>query len=383
MTARPGFGAKASGILPAKRRLSADEKGLLISFAALLAMGLIVLYAASFYNAQDQGNPLSEVLSQLMGVGVGAVGMALVLRVDYRVLQNSAVCLGLVALSLLLLVLVAIPGVGKSVNGSRRWLSLGFVGFQPSELAKYSMVAYMARALAARRRDLQRLFRGLAPLFLVPGAMFLLILQQPNLSTAGSIVIVAALMVMLAGAKWSHLSLIGACGAAVGAFYALSEEYRRERLMSFRDPWKYLSDEGYQLAQSLLAFGSGGLFGMGLGRGRQKYAFLPYPESDFIFAVVGEDMGLAGCLLILGLFVAFEFFAFRIALRCPDRFGSLLAGGIACMIGVQCVLNVAVVIGLIPTTGLPLPFFSAGGTSVSIVMCAVAALLNVARRSGA
>ena len=133
MTARPGFGAKASGILPAKRRLSADEKGLLISFAALLAMGLIVLYAASFYNAQDQGNPLSEVLSQLMGVGVGAVGMALVLRVDYRVLQNSAVCLGLVALSLLLLVLVAIPGVGKSVNGSRRWLSLGFVGFQPSD----------------------------------------------------------------------------------------------------------------------------------------------------------------------------------------------------------------------------------------------------------
>ena len=383
MTARPGFGAKASGILPAKRRLSADEKGLLISFAALLAMGLIVLYAASFYNAQDQGNPLSEVLSQLMGVGVGAVGMALVLRVDYRVLQNSAVCLGLVALSLLLLVLVAIPGVGKSVNGSRRWLSLGFVGFQPSELAKYSMVAYMARALAARRRDLQRLFRGLAPLFLVPGAMFLLILQQPNLSTAGSIVIVAALMVMLAGAKWSHLSLIGACGAAVGAFYALSEEYRRERLMSFRDPWKYLSDEGYQLAQSLLAFGSGGLFGMGLGRGRQKYAFLPYPESDFIFAVVGEDMGLVGCLLILGLFVAVEVFAFRIALRCPDRFGSLLAGGIACMIGVQCVLNVAVVIGLIPTTGLPLPFFSAGGTSVSIVMCAVAVLLNVARRSGA
>ncbi len=383
MTLRPGFGAKALGISPAKKRLSVDEKGLLISFIALLVMGLVVLYAASYYNAQDKGNPLSDVLSQLLGVGVGAVGMVLVLRVDYRVLQNSAVCLGLVALSLLLLVLVAIPGVGRSINGSRRWLNLGFVGFQPSELAKYSMVAYMARALAARRRDLRRLFRGLLPLFLVPGAMFLLILQQPNLSTAGSIVIVAALMVMLAGAKWSHLSFIGVCGAAVGAFYALSEEYRRERLMSFRDPWKYLSDEGYQLAQSLLAFGSGGWFGMGLGRGRQKYAFLPYPESDFIFAVVGEDMGLAGCLLILGLFVAFEFFAFRIALRCPDRFGALLAGGIACMIGVQCVLNVAVVIGLIPTTGLPLPFFSAGGTSISILMCAVAVLLNVSRRSGA
>ena len=178
MTLRPEFGAKALGISPAKKRLSVDEKGLLISFIALLVMGLVVLYAASYYNAQDKGNPLSDVLSQLLGVGVGAVGMVLVLRVDYRVLQNSAVCLGLVALSLLLLVLVAIPGVGRSINGSRRWLNLGFVGFQPSELAKYSMVAYMARALAARRRDLRRLFRGLLPLFLVPGAMFLLILQQ-------------------------------------------------------------------------------------------------------------------------------------------------------------------------------------------------------------
>lgn len=381
MIARPVFGAKAP-VKPAKKRLSADEKGLLASFLALLVMGLIVLYAASYYNAQDKGNPLSDVLSQLMGIGVGAVGMVLILRLDYRILQNSAVCLALVAVSLVTLTLVAIPGIGKSINGSRRWLSLGFVGFQPSELAKYSTVIYMARALAAKRRDLSRLFKGLLPLFLVPGLMFLLILQQPNLSTAGSIVIVAALMVMLAGARWRHLSLVGLCGAAVGVFYALSEEYRRERLMSFRDPWKYISDEGYQLAQSLLAFGSGGLFGMGLGRGRQKYAFLPYPESDFIFAVVGEDMGLFGCLFVLALFVAFEFFAFRIALRCPDRFGALLAGGIAGMIGVQCILNVAVVVGLIPTTGLPLPFFSAGGTSVSIVMCAVAILLNVARRGG-
>lgn len=147
--------------------------------------------------------------------------------------------------------------------------------------------------------------------------------------------------------------------------------------MSFRNPFDYMTDEGYQLSQSLLAFGSGGLFGMGLGLGRQKYAFLPYPESDFIFAVVGEDLGLVGCLSVMTLFGAFLFFGFRIALRCQDRFGSLLAGGITAMIGVQCVLNIAVVIGLIPTTGLPLPFFSAGGTSVSIVMGAVGVLLNI------
>ena len=142
-----------------------------------------------------------------------------------------------------------------------------------------------------------------------------------------------------------------------------------------------MTNEGYQLSQSLLAFGSGGLFGMGLGRGRQKYAFLPYPESDFIFAVVGEDMGLLGCLAVLGLFLAFVYFGLRVAMRCPDRFGCLLAAGITCMIGVQALLNVAVVIGVIPTTGQPLPFFSAGGTSISIVMCAVAVLLNISARA--
>ena len=207
--------------------------------------------------------------------------------------------------------------------------------------------------------------------------MFLLILLQPNLSTAGSILIVSAVMVMLAGARWKHLGMVGAAGLALGTFYALSEDYRRARLFSFTHPFDFLTNEGYQLSQSLLAFGSGGLFGMGLGLGRQKYAFLPYPESDFIFAVVGEDLGLIGCLSVLALFAAFVFFGLRVAIRCEDRFGSLLAGGITCMIGVQCVLNVAVVIGLMPTTGLPLPFFSAGGTSISILMSAVAVLMNI------
>ena len=374
----PVRGAKEAHAAPREtRRLRDIDRGLATSFILLLLLGLTVLYAASFYNAQDRGNALSEVYSQLTGIGVGAVGMAFLLKIDYRILRRPWLCGGLIALSFALLVLVAIPGIGKMLNGSRRWLRFGPVSFQPSELAKYSMILYLARALSQRDRDVTRLFTGLAPLFVLPGAMFLLILMQPNLSTAGSILIVTAVMVMIAGARWLHLGMIGAAGLALGAFYALSEDYRRARLMSFRNPFAYMTNEGYQLSQSLIAFGSGGLFGMGLGMGRQKYAFLPYPESDFIFAVVGEDLGYVGCVAILCAFAAFIFFGLRVAIRCPDRFGSMLAGGITCMIGVQCVLNVAVVIGMMPTTGLPLPFFSSGGTSISILMCAVAILMNI------
>ena len=378
MTFRRANGAKAAAA-PRKRSglLRSVDRGLLITFAALLLSGLIVLYAASFYNAQDGGSPLSEVYSQLTGIAAGALLMLALLRVDYRALARPKVATTLLLASVALLVLVAVPGVGRMVNGSRRWLRLGPLSFQPSEMAKYAVILHLARLLSRRNFDVTKLFRGLVPAFLFPGIAFLLILLQPNLSTAGSILIVSAVMVMVAGARWTHLGMTGAAGFALAAYYAMSEDYRRARLMSFRDPFAYLSDEGYQLSQSLLAFGSGGLFGMGLGKGRQKYAFLPYPESDFIFAVVGEDMGLVGCVAILALFMAFEFFGLRVAIRCRDRFGSLLAGGIAAMIGVQTVLNVAVVIGLMPTTGLPLPFFSSGGTSVSILMGATAILMNI------
>ncbi len=381
MTNLPLPGARdRARVRPEIRREEKVDRGLLTVFVLLLAVGLLVLYAASYYNAQDRdGSPWAEVISQLMGMGLGAAGMAVLLRVDYRLLQKPIVSSSLICLSLLLLVLVAIPGVGRLVNGSRRWLRLGPVSFQPSELAKYSAILFMARLLSQPRRDVRRLFSGLVPVFIMPGLMFVLILLQPNLSTAGSIVIVSGCMALLAGARWLHLGLAGCAGLALGAFYAWSEPYRRARLMSFRDPFAMLSNEGYQLAQSLMAFGSGGLFGMGLGRGRQKYAFLPYPESDFIFAVVGEDLGLVGCVAVLALFFLFVFFGLRIAIRCPDRFGSLLAGGITCMVGVQTVMNVAVVTGMMPTTGQPLPFFSAGGTSIAVLMCAVAVLLNISK----
>jgi cell division protein FtsW len=186
-------------------------------------------------------------------------------------------------------------------------------------------------------------------------------------------------MIFIAGAKYLHLGILTIMGAGVGYFYAFSEEYRARRMTSFLDPFRYMSDEGYQLSQSLIAFGSGGLFGMGLGQGRQKMAYLPYPESDFIFAVVGEDFGLIGCIVIVALYLAFIFAGMRIALNCQDKFGTMLASGITMMIGIQAFLNMGVVIGILPTTGLPLPFFSAGGTSIMIFMAAIGILLNISR----
>lgn len=355
------------------------DVSVVVCMVLLLLFGLVVLFSATYYSAQDSGDALAAVKKQLFGIGLGAAACFLVSRIDYHIFARPQIILTMLVASAVLLVLVLVPGIGVYVNGSRRWLNLGGLSFQPSEFAKFTMVAFMASALTKRGDKVQNLVTGIAPLLVVPGIMFLLILEQPNLSTGGSILIVAVLMLLIAGARWRHLALLGAGGACVGAAYAWSAEYRRERLLSFRDPFAKMSDEGYQLSQSLIAFGSGGLFGQGLGAGRQKFAYLPYPESDFIFAIVGEDFGLVGCAAVIALFAAFVFAGVRVALTCPDRFGCLLAAGVTTMIGMQAFINIGVVIGILPTTGLPLPFFSAGGTSISIIMAAVGVLLSVSR----
>ena len=362
-----------------KKKLRPVDKTLLAIMIVLMLTGFLTLFSATYYKAVDSGDPLSEVKKQLFGAAVGAAAMCFTTRMPYQFWGKRRVVTIGVALSLALLALVAIPGIGVYINGSRRWLSLGGVSFQPGEFAKYAAVLFMAMALTARGRRIEKFWKGILPVLAVPGVMFLLILQQPNLSTAGTIIIVSVLMVMLAGAKWKHMLALGAGGLALGAYYAWSEEYRRERLLSFMNPFAKMSDEGYQLSQSLIAFGSGGLFGMGLGQGRQKYAYLPYPESDFIFAIVGEDFGLAGCLVVILLFIAFLLAGMRIAMTCDDKFGCLLAAGITGMISVQAFINMGVVVGVLPTTGLPLPFFSAGGTSLSITMAAVGIVLNISR----
>jgi len=362
-----------------KKRRSGVDHMLLALLALLLMGGLLTLFSATYYKAVQQGDALLEVKRQLIGIGLGGVLMLITSRIPYAFWRDSRVVVGALAASYVLLILVIIPGIGVYLNGSRRWLNIAGMSFQPSEVAKIASVLYLASTLSYRLKQVEHFWKGIVPLLVVPGIMFLLILEQPNLSTAGSIVIVAVLMMLLAGAKWGHLTFMGVAGLCVGAVYAWIEPYRRERLLSFRDPFAQMSDEGYQLAQSLIAIGSGGLFGRGLGRGRQKFSFLPYPESDFIFAIVGEDFGLFGCTLVILLFVAFAFAGMRIAVSCPDRYGCLLAAGLTAMITVQAILNIAVVIGVMPTTGLPLPFFSAGGTSVSLLMAATGIILSVSR----
>ncbi len=364
------------------RKRNPVDGTLVVLLIMLLSAGLLVLFSATYYTAQDKGSPLTEVYRQLVGVGLGTAACIVTSRIPYRFWrQGWVVATGLV-LSAVLLVLVIIPGVGVYINGSRRWLVLAGVSFQPSELAKFAIVLYMATVLSRAGHRVKFLWKGLVPILVVPGIAFLLILEQPNLSTAGSIMIVALILIIMAGAKWRHILLMLVGGVCVGGYYAWSEPYRRRRLMSFMNPFAMMSDEGYQLSQSLIAFGSGGIFGMGLGQGRQKYAYLPYPESDFIFAIVGEDFGLLGCCAVIALFVALMVAGFRIAVRCRDTFGALLAAGITASITVQAFLNMGVVIGILPTTGLPLPFFSAGGTSVSITMAAMGVLMNISRTAG-
>ncbi len=364
-----------------RRRNPVD--GMLVTVLVLLLLaGLLVLFSATYYTAKDSGHPMGEVFKQLIGVALGTAACVVTSRIPYRFWRQGWVVITALAVSAVLLVLVIIPGVGVYINGSRRWLSLGGLSFQPSELAKFAIVLYMATVLSYAGPRVKRLFTGIAPMLIVPGVTFLLILEQPNLSTAGSIMIVSLILILMAGAKWRHILLMIVCGVGVGGFYAWSEPYRRRRLLSFRNPFAMMSDEGYQLSQSLIAFGSGGVFGMGLGQGRQKYAYLPYPESDFIFAIVGEDFGLVGCIAVIALFVALMIAGFRVAVTCRDKFGALLAAGITASITVQAFLNMGVVVGILPTTGLPLPFFSAGGTSVSITMAAMGILMNISRNAG-
>ncbi|MBQ3156046.1 MAG: putative lipid II flippase FtsW [Clostridia bacterium] len=352
----------------------------MIIMILLLSAGLLVLFSATYFSAAQQ--PLSEVLRQLIGIALGTAACIVTSRIPYRFWRQSAVVTAGLILSAILLILVIIPGIGVYVNGSRRWLNLGGMSFQPSELAKFAIVLYMATVLSYAGPRIKRLWTGIVPVLIVPGITFLLILEQPNLSTAGSIMIVSLILIVMAGAKWRHILLMLAGGLTVGAYYAWSEPYRRRRLLSFTNPFAMMHDEGYQLSQSLIAFGSGGVFGMGLGQGRQKYAYLPYPESDFIFAIVGEDFGLLGCLIVIALFVALMIAGYRVAIACRDKFGALLAAGITSSITVQAFLNMGVVVGILPTTGLPLPFFSSGGTSISITMAAMGVLLNISRTAG-
>jgi cell division protein FtsW len=309
-------------------------------------------------------------------IGLGAFVFAA--RTDYRIWRRLAPWLVVVALALCALVLV--PGIGLYVDGSRRWLGAGTFRMQPSELAKLALLIASAEVLV-RRADRIRDPRAWRPVLVLLGAFGVLIVKEPDLDSTLVLALIAFAMLVVGGARVNDLGKLAAAGAAGAVILAYAAPYRRARLLAFLHPWQDTTNTGYQISQSLMALGSGGIDGVGLGAGRAKWSFLPNAHTDFIFAIIGEEVGLIGCLLVLGLFAGLGLVGFQIARRAPDRFGMLVAAGITAWIVGQAVINLGAVVALLPVSGITLPFLSAGGSSLVITMLAAGILANIARQS--
>ena len=360
-----------------KRKIIDFDISLGLVAIILSAVGLVFIYSASSYSAEVQlGDSFHYVKTQGVALFVGVLFMVGMTFVDLRKVKKVALPIYIV--SLVLLALVFVPVLGVESYGAKRWLNLGFFTIQPSEYAKFGMVIMLAKVMADKGADT---FPKLMLLFLIGGAVALLLILEPNMSITICVVLVLVLMIFVGGAKLKHLIAIGLHVLAAGVALIFSEPYRIRRLLAFVDPWASPLDEGYQLIQSYYALGSGGLFGVGIGNSRQKYLFLPFAESDFILSVIGEEIGFVGILLVVALFLFIVVKGWMVAVRAKDRFSSYLATGITAVLAVQTALNIAVVCGAIPPTGLPLPFVSAGGSSLVAYLMAIGLLMNVSRQS--
>lgn len=350
---------------------------LFICTLALLGIGLVMVFSSSAVTSNIRYDDAYYFFKrQLYWMVLGIMAMLVLMRINYAKLKSAAI--PLMVFSLICLILVITP-LGIEVNESKRWLGVGFLHFSPSELAKLGMIMFLARTLDQNLSSVRSFSKGVLPHLLLVAVVAGLIMLQPDLGTAFALAATVYFMLLSAGAKWSHLGGVFMSGiAAIVAAIAIAP-YRLERMVAFLDPWKYASDEGYQTIQSLYALGSGGLFGMGLGRSRQKFFYLPEQHTDFIFAILGEELGFAGACLVLLLFLLFAWRGFRIAIKAPDTFGSLLAAGITLMIVFQALVNIAVVAGALPVTGITLPFISYGGSSLLFTLCGVGLLLNISR----
>jgi cell division protein FtsW len=345
----------------------------------LNVIGLVmVLSASSVESLREYGSSWFFFERQIAWVAAGAGMFIIGVRFDHRRLRAIAVPLLLVAVSLLLLVLV--PGLGVTVYGSRRWLGSGAVRFQPSELAKLALAVFIAHLLT-RHAELKRAEFSPYPALVALGVVIALVMGEPDMGTALVMALMVGAMLFIAGAPLKTMATIGGGGAALAFLIGIVAPYRRARLMSFMHPFSDHSNSGYQVVQSLVGVASGGLFGVGLGASRAKWGFLPNAHTDFIFAIIGEELGLLGTLLVVGLFAALTFLGVRTAIRSNDMFSKLLAAGITTWIAGQAVVNIGAVIGLLPVTGVPLPFVSFGGSALLFSMCATGVLVNIASRN--
>lgn len=352
----------------------------IIGVVALLNLvGLVmVLSASSVESLREYGSSWFFFQRQLAWVGAG-VGMFLIgLRLDHQRLRRIAAPMLLVAAALLLLVLV--PGFGVEVNGSRRWLGTGAIRFQPSEVAKLALVVFVAHVLALHRDRDPRNPVSPYPALITLGILAVLVMGEPDMGTTLVMTLMVFAMIFVAGAPLKSMAGIGVSGIALALMIGMVAPYRRARLMSFMNPFEDHSNTGYQVVQSLVGVASGNYTGVGLGASRAKWGFLPNAHTDFIFAIIGEELGLIGTTLVVVLFGALTFFGIRTAIRARDPFASLLAVGITTWIAGQAFINIGAVIGLLPVTGVPLPFVSFGGSALLFTMAATGVLVNIARR---
>ncbi|HLH28357.1 MAG TPA: putative lipid II flippase FtsW, partial [Acidimicrobiales bacterium] len=328
---------------------------LAVLVTVLCVFGLVMVGSASpVISLQLYGSTWTILLRQTLWMGIGAVALVLCARVDYR--RWRALRGPLMVVGMGLLVAVLVPGVGVTAGGSSRWIGAGSLRVQPSELVKLALAVFCADLLTRRADRLGETRRVLVPVLLVLGVADLLILKQPDMGTALVLAAIAFGVLFMGGVPMRPIAwlVVAFSGAAVA--FGVADPYRRDRILSFLDPGAHRSGSGYQVWQSLVGLGSGHLFGLGLGGGRQKWGILPNAHTDFIFSVVGEELGLVGAVVLLGLFFALAWFGFRAATRAPDRFGSLMAVAVTTWITSQAVINVGAVIGVLPVTGIPLPY---------------------------
>ena len=351
---------------------------LFFSVLGLLGMGIIMVYSSSAVSAQVNFDDTFYFLKrQLLWASLGLFALLVTLNIDYHAWRPLAK--PVLFTTLLLLILVLVPGLGKVVNGARRWLGFGSLYIQPSEIAKLGMVIFYADSLTRSQETLGRFMRGLFPQLAMLLVVFGLILKEPDLGTALAIGGTIFILLFAAGAKISHLAGLGAAGVTGIIAAILYEPYRLKRLLAFSDPWADPLNSGYHIIQSLYAIGSGGLFGVGLGRSREKFLYLPEPHTDFIFAILAEELGFIGTATVIILFFLFAWRGLRVAIAAPDIYGSLLAAGLTTMIILQALMNIAVVTASMPVTGIPLPFLSFGGSALVFTMAGVGILLNISR----
>ncbi len=341
----------------------------------LVAFGCLMVYSASFYSASVRfDNEYFFLFKQLLGVVLGIFAMIFFTFFDYHLLKKFRYII--LAVSVVLLILVFVPGFGVQSYGANRWVNILGISLQPSEITKFALILFLASYLSENHEKIKT-FKGLLPALIVAGVLCVLVIIEPSMSVTMCLAFLTFFMLIIGGINKKHTLLFTGLAGLCVPLLIISEPYRMKRLFAFLDPWVSPQGEGFQLIQSLYSLGNGGLFGVGLFESRQKYLFLPFAESDFIFSIIGEEFGLVGSLALIAVFGVLVYFLIKIGLNAKDRFGCLLSCGVGILIAVQTLLNVAVVTGSIPPTGLPLPFISSGGTSVAVFMAGVGVALNV------